>query len=125
MLIGPHALKLLNSIEKIKPKMMVATCNGNPSTMIISCYSPTNACDETDLITFYNELSSLVHCIPKHNILIISGGMDAQIGKNVNNKFSLHNSSNRIREHVLDFTLENELTCFEAKFQKRKAKLWI
>ena len=49
--------------------MMVATL----STMIISSYSPINPSDETDLITFYNELSSLVRSIPKHNVLIIGG----------------------------------------------------
>ena len=38
--------------------MMVATFNGNPSATIISCYSPTNVSEETDLIVFYNELSS-------------------------------------------------------------------
>ena len=31
-LIGPQALKSLNSIEKIQPEMRVATFNGNPST---------------------------------------------------------------------------------------------
>ena len=34
MLIGPQALKLLNSIKKIQP-MMVATFNSNPSATII------------------------------------------------------------------------------------------
>ena len=46
-------------------------------------------------IAFYNQLSSFVRSIPKHNILIISGDMDTQIGKTINNKFSLYNSSNR------------------------------
>ena len=77
MLLSPHALKSLNSIEKIQPRMMVAIFNSNPSTMIISCYSPTNASDEKDPDTFYNELSSLVYSIPKHNILIIKGDMNA------------------------------------------------
>ena len=31
MLIGPWVLKSLNSIEKIQPRMMVATFNGNPT----------------------------------------------------------------------------------------------
>ena len=100
-------IKSLSSIEKIQPKMMVATFKGNPSATIISCYSPTNVSEKTDLITSYNELSSLARCIPKHNILVISGDMNAQIGKNVNHKFSLHNSSNRNGEHLTDFTLEN------------------
>ena len=56
---------------------MAATFNGNPSTIIISCYSPTNARDKTDLIAFYNDLSSLVRNIPKHNVQIIGGDMNA------------------------------------------------
>ena len=38
ILIGPWALKSLNSIEKIQPRMMVAMFNGNPSATIISYY---------------------------------------------------------------------------------------
>ena len=41
ILIGSRALKSLNSMEKILPRMMVATFNGYPSTTIISSYSPT------------------------------------------------------------------------------------
>ena len=95
MLLSPHALKSPNNIEKIQPRMMVATFNGNPSTIIISCYNPTNASDKTDPNTFYKELSSLVHSITRH-ILIIGGDMNSQIGKN-DNKFCLHNLSNRWR----------------------------
>ena len=47
MLIGSQALKSLNSIEKIHPRMMVATFHGNLSATIISCYSPTNVSEET------------------------------------------------------------------------------
>ena len=35
MLIGPRALKSQNSIEKIQPRMMVATFNETPSAIII------------------------------------------------------------------------------------------
>ena len=87
---------------------------------IISCYSPTNASDKTDLITFYNKLSSLVYTIPNHNILIISGDMNAQIGKDENSKLCLHKSPNRNGEHLTDLSLENKLTCTNIKFQKRE-----
>ena len=56
---------------------MVASFSGNPSTTIFFCYSPTYASDETNLITFYSKLSSLIHSIPLHNILIIKGDMNA------------------------------------------------
>ena len=41
MLIRPRVLKTLNSIERIQPRMIAATFNGNPKATIISCYSPT------------------------------------------------------------------------------------
>ena len=38
-------------------------------------YIPTYLNGKTDLIAFYNQLSSLVHSIPNHNVLIIGGDM--------------------------------------------------
>ena len=124
MLIGPRALKTLNSIERIQPRMMVATFNGNPRATIISCYSPTIVSEETELVAFYDLLSSLVRSIPKHNVLVIGGYMNAQIGKNGNNKYSLHNTSNRNGQHLTDFMIENRLTCLNTNFQEREGKLW-
>ena len=103
--------------------MMAAKFNGNPKATII-CYSPTNVSEETKLVTFYEELSSLVHSIPKHNLLVISEDMNAQIGKNRNNKYSLHNTSNRNKQHLTDFMIENRLTCLNTNYQKREEKLW-
>ena len=88
---------------------MVATFNGNHSKTIISCYSPTNVSEETGLIAFYKDLFSLVRSI-------ISRDMNPQIGKNVKNKFSLHNLSNRNEKHLTDFLLENRLTCLNTRF---------
>ena len=119
MLIGPRALTTLNSIEKIQPRMMAATFNSNPRATIISCYCPTNVSEETELVTFYDELSSLVRSIPKHNMLVIGGDMNAQTGKNRNNKYSLHNTSNRNGQHLTDFMIENRLTCLNTNYQKK------
>ena len=124
MLIGPRALKTLNSNEKIQPRMMAATFNGNPRATIIACYNPTNVSEETELVAFYDELSSLVRSIPKHNVLVIGGDMNAHIGKNGNNKYSLNNTSNKNGQHLTDFKIENRLTCLNANYQKREGKLW-
>ena len=85
---------------------------------------PTNVSEETELVTFYDELSSLVCSIPKHNMLVIGGDMNAQIRKNGNNKYSLHNTSNRNGQHLTDFMIENRLACLNTNYQKRKGKLW-
>ena len=124
MLIGPRALKTLNSIERIRPRMMISTFNGNPRGTIISCYSPTNVSAETELVAFYDVLSSLVRSIPKHYVLVIGGDINAQIEKNGNNKYSLHNTSNRNGQHLTAFMIENRLTCPNTNYQKREGKLW-
>ena len=97
---------------------MAATFNGNPKATIISCYSPTNVSEETELVTFYEELSSLVRSIPKHNLLVIDRDMNAQIRKNRNNKYSQHG------QHLTDIMIENRLTCLNTNYQKRDGKLW-
>ena len=97
---------------------MAATFNGNPKATIIY-YSPTNVNEETELVAFYDKLSSLVRRIPKHNVLVISEDMNAQVGKNGNNKYSLHHMSNRNGQRLRDFMIENKLTCLNTKYQKR------
>ena len=68
--------------------MMSATFSGNPHPItIITCYCLTNVGDETDIMTFYKKLSSLVRNIPKHNVMIIGEDINAHIGKNENDKF--------------------------------------
>ena len=83
MFLNPRTLKSLDSIEKIQPRVRVSTFNGNPSTTIISCNSPTNVSDKTNI----NELFSLLRSIPKQNVQIIAGDMNAWIGKDEKNKF--------------------------------------
>ena len=77
MLIGPRALKTLNSIEKIQRRVLAATFNGKPKATTISCYSRTNVSEETELVTFYDELITLVRSIPKLNMLVIGRDMNA------------------------------------------------
>ena len=122
ILIGPRVLKSLNNIEKIQPWLMVATFNGNPSATIISCYNSTNVSEETDLIAFYDNLSSLVFSISKHNVLVIGGDLNAQIRKNVNHKLSLHNSSNGNGQHLRDFTPKIYINIPQFKLSEKKRK---
>ena len=42
----------------------------------------------------------------------------------LNNKYSLHNTSNRNGQHLTDFIIENRLACLNTNYQKREGKLW-
>ena len=117
ILIGPRALKTLSSIDIKQPRMLAATFNGNPRATIISCKSLTNVSEETELVAFYDELSSLVRSIPKSNLLVVGGDMNVQRGKNGKTKYSLHNTANRNGQHLIDFMIKNRLTCLNTIYQ--------
>ena len=99
---------------------MVATFNGNSSTSLISFYSPTKVNEETELIAFYNHLSSLARSISKHNVLVTGGNMNSKSGKTEATNLPY----NRNGLHLTHFTIENRLTCLNTNFQKREEKLW-
>ena len=91
------------------------------STTIVSCNSPTNKVDETDVTTFYKGLSSFVQHIPKCNILIIGWDMNSHLGKNGNDKFfCLLNSPNRNGEFIAKFSLVNKLIGLNITFKKKQ-----
>ena len=121
MLLSLHALKSLNSIEKTQSRIMSVTFNSNPSTTITSSYSPTNSSDELDITIFYNELSSFVQHISKHNVLIIRGDMNAQIGKD-ENKFCLHNLPKRNGGISCRLFTQEQSFMPKHKFKKRGGK---
>ena len=95
---------------------MVVTFNGNPKTTVISCYSPTNCFDELEIQNFYHQLTDSIKNIPKHNVRIIGGDMNAKID---NNKFV----GNSYGEYLLDLTIDFGLVNISTKFQKNKGKL--
>ena len=72
---------------------------------------------------FYDELPSLMCDILKKTFSSMDGDMNAQIGKNGHNKYSLHNLSHRNGQHLIDFTIENRLTCKQYKLYKREGKI--
>ena len=82
----------------ITPRIMVTSFQVNPQTTVISCYSPTNVSNETDAERFYSDLSSLIRQVPKYNVLVIGGDVNAHIGQNDSFKLSYHQNSNRNRE---------------------------
>ena len=95
ILLWPCILRSHNGTERILMRMMCASINGNLCTIIVSCYSPANSRDKTNMIIFYNKLSSFIQHILKHNILIIGWDMNAHMGKERKDKFSWYNSKHK------------------------------
>ena len=124
ILLSPNAHKSLNSIETINPRILIATFNGNPATTVISCYSPTNVTTPEEREDFYVELTELTKKIPKHNVTLITGDMNARIGESDARASAYNTTTNENGQLLLDYAQECNLKVLNTSFQKRKGKLW-
>ena len=124
MLFSPQAYNALISAEMITPRNMIVTLNGNLQTTIISCYSPTNVSDETEVDTFYEDLIAVTRQVPKNNIIIIAGHFNAHLGQLDGFKYAYHTQTNRNGSKLKAYINENNLLCLNTKYQKRTGQLW-
>ena len=79
---------------------------------------------EDEVEKFYEELTSVTRQVTKHNILIIGGDFNAQLGQSDGFKYAYHSETNRNGSIFKDYLNENNLLCLDTKFQKRPGQLW-
>jgi len=71
---------------------------------------------------FYDDLQKVYDRVPKHDIVMILGDLNAKIGKEkayerVTGKYTLHDASNENGEMVCNFATENNMTVMSTQFQ--------
>ena len=113
----------LESIETISERTMIATFNGNPKRTVILTYSPANVTSEVATKEYYSELTTLIHQVPKHNVLLLCGDMNVPVGP-VSRKHYYHQTNNRNAELLSQFQHFTNLINLCTKFQKRRGKKW-
>ena len=59
--------------------MISVHCQGKPFTiMVIQVYAPTSKAEETEVERFYEDLQELLELIPKNDVLLILGYLNAK-----------------------------------------------
>ena len=132
ILLNPHAKLALENIETISKRTMIATFNGNPKYTVISTYSPTNVTSEGTIQEYYSELTTLIHQVPKHNVLLLCGDMNAQVGPISGNHYHHHHhhhhhhhqTKNRKGELLCELQHSTNLIYLCTKFQNKPSKKW-
>ncbi|XP_072015023.1 uncharacterized protein [Amphiura filiformis] len=89
LLLSHTAAKSLLSYECISDRLLIARFNcKHVKLTIVVCYAPTNSetrpGDTANKDAFYNQLDDVVSNIPKHDIQLVVGDMNAQLGDDVN-----------------------------------------
>ena len=123
LLLSPLFKNSLENVETINSRIMIATFSGNPKSTIISTYSPTNNSNIEVIEEYYTELTTLLRRVPKHNMLLLCGDMNAQVGTDAGSH-SYHSKNNRNGDLLCEIQQSNNPINLKAKFQKRSSKKW-
>ena len=91
---------------------------------LINTYAPTE--DKTEEIKeqFYDDLQSMVDKVPKSDVTIILGDVNAKLGKEpayqkITGKHTLHVETNRNGERLCDFATANNMIVMSTQFQHK------
>jgi exonuclease III len=94
------------------------------NTTIIFVHAPTEEKDETIKNSFYDRLDRTYQKMPKHDIKIIIGDMNAKVGKDLMipnvGKFGLHDVSNDNGTKLADFPVTRNLVIGSNMFPHKK-----
>ena len=94
---------------------------------VIQVYTPTTDAKETEVDQFYEDLQILLELTPKKDILFITGGWNAEVGRReipgVTGKFGL-GVQNEAGQRLTEFCQENALVIANTLFQKCKRQLY-
>ena len=124
ILLSARAAEQLKSVVKISPRILVAYFYSNQQITIIACYSPTNVIDELTVDQFYKDLKDATDAVPAHNLLVVAGDFNAQIGPE-DSLFTFNTKeTNRNEKKLADYAEEFQLLVTNTKFMKPANKLW-
>ena len=115
--------------QKVSHRILTATFNGNPKLTFISAHAPHGGYPLATRQTFYDLLTSTIQAIPLHNITILGGDLNAQLGKDLGMVFGRHfyydttkNDSNGMLLAELCHT--TGMIPVQALFQHPKSTMW-
>ena len=101
LLVNNKFKNLIKSKKKISPRILSVTFENNPEITVISVYAPTDNSDDDSKNQFYDDLTNYLNSIPKHNIKIVAGDLNAQVGHDLHQitpkvvgNFAYHESTN-------------------------------
>jgi Reverse transcriptase (RNA-dependent DNA polymerase) len=94
------------------------------NTSIINAYAPHNGSPDKDKDDFYSLLEKTYNECPRHDVRIVIGDLNAQVGreeifKPVIGKFSLHRDSNENGLRLINFAAGNNMVISSTVFRRK------
>ena len=125
LLLNKQAGQALDEWEPVNERIMYArlkSSHGNMSVMV--CYAPTNEADDNRKDDFYATLQEAIDKVPKHDMLLCIGDMNAKLGNDnegFNESMGVHGMG-EMNENGLrfaSFCMANELVIGSTMFEHK------
>ena len=78
LLLSNRAKKAICDNRCCSSRIMLAVFEGDPATVVISAYSPTNFSEDCEIEQFYSDLRAAIQDTPAHNFFVILGDFNAR-----------------------------------------------
>ena len=95
---------------------------------LISCHAPIDAADTEDKDAFFDSLSAAVMEIPKHDVVVIPGDFNAQVGSDIPSsalgRFCYHKRTNDNGKRLIEFMEEAGMKDCMTWFQHSRSRMW-
>ncbi|CAM5146020.1 unnamed protein product, partial [Natator depressus] len=110
--------------KSISSRLVRARLKGKHNITLIQCYAPTNDSDEEVKDKFYLTLQMQMEIVPRHDLTIVMGDLNAKVGKNNTNNRAMGRhgcgTMNENEERLFDFCNMNDLVIGGTLFQHRE-----
>ena len=117
--------------EKISDRIVAVHLEGSPITTFIAVYAPTESAEEADKLAFYHDLTEAVASVPPHNMLILAGDLNAQVGHDSHSACPrtvgphlFHASTNDNGDRLVTLAEEQNLRFVQSRFSHKKGRLF-
>ena len=82
LILDKQAVSALEEWTPVNERLLTARfITAHAKVTVIQCYAPPNDHDDDDKDAFYQQLQDLVEKVPRHDILLVMGDLNAQIGE--------------------------------------------
>ena len=130
IIVTKEAAKTLEEWTPISKRIITASFwSRHIKTTLIQVYAPTNDADEETNDSFYEQLQSVIHLTPLHDITIVAGDLNAKIGTKLNGEdgiigeHGLQSERNGNGDRFSSLCANNNLTIVSTMFSHNKIQL--
>ena len=129
--MNPRFSLLHSSTEKISDRILIVHFKTNPAITISVAYAPTEDKCDADKDTFYDNLQKCTLYAPPHNVLILTGDLNARLGLDSHltnpraiDNHTYHDKTDDNGNRLVNYCEACNIRSTQTRFPQPKARAW-